>query len=159
MTELAGIVGEALAGILSHPLIGIVLRGLVIAAVVIWLASAWWVWRDLGQRTHDSLAPYLGATGVLLATPVFFPLALVVYRLVRPQDPVALEDELALRTAAIEGPEPESTCPGCGRITDGEWRRCPDCGAELTVPCAACGRPVGAGWAICAWCAAELPSA
>ena len=159
MTELAGILGEALAGILSHPLIGLVVQGLLVAAVVGWLASAWWTWRDLHRRTHDPVAPYVAAAGVILATPVFFPLALLVYRLVRPQDPAALEDALVLRTLAISGTEPEWSCPGCGRATDADWRRCPDCGAALTVPCAVCGHPVGVGWTICAWCAAELPTA
>jgi hypothetical protein len=135
-----------------------VLQALAAAAVVLWIASAWWTYRDLATRTRDPIAPYLAAAGVLLATPLFFPLALLVYRLVRPQHPSAAEDVLALRVAALAA-EPEASCRGCGRETAAEWRRCPDCGTELTRPCDACGHPIGVGWTICAWCAAELPRA
>jgi hypothetical protein len=156
MTELGGILAEALAGVLGHPLVGLLVQALLAALFVLWLASAWWTYRDLATRTHDPVAPYLAAAGVVLATPLFFPLALVVYRLVRPQHPSSADDILALRVAAFAG-GPVASCLSCGRATDADWRRCPACGEELTVPCRACGQPVGTGWSICAWCAAELP--
>ena len=158
MSELGGIVAEAVAGVLGHPLVGLLVQALLAAAVVLWLASAWWAFRDLAIRTRDPVAPYLAAAAVLLATPLFFPLALVVYRLLRPPHPSSAEEILALRVAAFVA-EPDAACPSCGRPTDAGWRRCPDCGAALTVPCEACGHPVGTGWSICAWCAAELPGA
>jgi hypothetical protein len=157
MSELGGILGDVLAGVLGHPLVGLFVQALLAATVVLWLASSWWTFRDLSMRTHDPVAPYLAAAGVLLATPLGFPLALVVYRLVRPPHPTAADDVLALRIAAF-GAGPASSCPACGRPTDADWRRCPGCGAALTVPCEACGHPVGTGWSICAWCAAELPA-
>jgi len=157
MSELGGIIADALAGVVGHPLVGLLLQALVVGAIVLWVASAWWVYRDLATRTYDPVAPYLAAAGMLLATPLGFPLALVVYRLVRPQVPSAAEDVLALRIAALTA-EPEAACPGCGRETETDWRHCPDCGTRLTTACAACGQPVGLGWSICAWCAAELPA-
>jgi hypothetical protein len=157
MSEIGGIVGETLAGVLGSPLVAALVQGLLLAAMVLWIASAWWVYRDLATRTYDPVAPYLAAAGVLLATPIGFPLALIVYRLVRPAHPSAAEDVLALRIAALNA-EPEASCPGCGRETAADWRRCPDCGTALAMDCDACGQPVAIGWSICAWCAAELPA-
>jgi hypothetical protein len=156
MNELGGIVAETFAALLGHPLVAMLVQALLAAAVVLWLVCAWWTFRDLATRTHDPVAPYLAAAGVLLSTPLFFPLALVVYRLVRPPHPSAADEILALRLAAL-GAEPEASCPSCGRATRDDWRRCPACGLELTLPCDACGHPVRTGWSICAWCARELP--
>jgi hypothetical protein len=157
MSELGGIVGDTLAGIFGSPVVGVLVQALVAAAIVLWLASAWWVYRDLATRTYDPVAPYLAAAGVLLATPLGFPLALVVYRLVRPANASAVEDVLALRIAALNV-EPEARCRGCGREVDNDWRRCPACGTQLTTSCEACGQPVGLTWSICAWCAAVRPA-
>jgi hypothetical protein len=159
MSELSGILGQVLAEVMGHPLVGILLQGLAAALVVLWLAAAWWAWRDLADRTDEPVAPYVAAAGVLLATPLFFPLALVVYRLVRPQEPAVTADSLTLRALALTAGPPEAACPSCGLAADPAWRRCPRCGSALSAPCPACDGPTRPDWTICAWCAADLPSA
>lgn len=157
MTDVTDAIGQAFADLLGHPAVGIAIRFVALYVLILWLASAWWVWRDARARTNDALAPYLAAGAVLLVTPVLFPLAVAVYRLVRPPLTVAAVNSAELQLAMLEEEAAQSVCASCGAPVDEEWVACPACGSPLAVRCDSCGRGLELDWAICAWCAAEVP--
>jgi len=156
MGELLEIVGEQVAAIVRHPLVVFMAQAIVAYLSILWLASAFWVFRDLYRRTRDPISPYVAAGSVILFTPLFFPLAVLAYRLMRPSTTLAerrtleLEAELLAREAASSG------CPACGRHVEDTWSRCPGCGVPLASDCPACGERVELDWAVCAWCAYDF---
>jgi hypothetical protein len=150
-------VGQTFAEMLGHPAVGVAIRLVALYVVVVWIASAWWVWRDARSRSTDVFVPYLAAGAVLLVTPLLFPLAVVIYRMVRPPLTVSAATSVELQMAMLEEEATHSECATCGAMVDDEWVACPTCGAELAVRCPSCGRPLELDWGICAWCAAEVP--
>ena len=99
--------------------------------------------RDGGDPAGDAAAVPAGAARVLV---------------VRPPEPTAVEDALALRLARARAPSrnPDAARPAGARSRAAGGAARP-AAHVLTVPCPACGEPVGLDWQICAWCAAELP--
>jgi predicted RNA-binding Zn-ribbon protein involved in translation (DUF1610 family) len=157
MSGVTDAVGQTLAQMLGHPAVGVTMRLIALYVVVVWLASAWWVWRDARTRSTDVFVPYLAAGAVLLVTPLLFPLAVVIYRMVRPPLTVSAATSVELQMAMLEEEATHSECAACGALVDDEWVACPACGAELAVRCMSCGRPLELDWQICACCAAEVP--
>jgi len=157
MSGLTDAIGQAFAELLGNPLVGLAARLLAMYLIVLWVASAWWVWRDARARTRDPIVPYLAAAGVVLVTPLLFPRAVVVYRVIRPPLTVAAAEAADLQLAVLEEEATRPTCRRCGSIVDEEWVACPICGSELAIRCAECGRPLELDWTICAWCAADVP--
>ena len=157
MKELPEIAGDLLGDLLALPIVEVTLRLGALCLAVLWLTSAWWAFRDLRARTRDSISPYLAATGVLFATPVGFPLALLVYHLVRPPTAIAEHAVAGLQRMLLEEDATRPRCPACAAPAGEDWVRCPACGSRLAEPCPACGRNAAFDWQICAWCAAELP--
>ncbi len=157
MSDLAGAIAQTFGDLIGLPIVGAVGRLLLLGLVVLWLATAWWVWRDSGMRTGDPVIRGVATAGIVLATPAFFLLAAVVYLVLRPQPPEDPSQSLELRlTELTVGTDPDR-CPHCSaRVVPG-WQRCPACGQVLTIACPTCGEPVGLDWLLCAWCAAELP--
>jgi predicted RNA-binding Zn-ribbon protein involved in translation (DUF1610 family) len=157
MSDVMDAVAQTFAQFLGHPAVGVAIRLIALYVVVVWIASAWWVWRDARTRSTDVLVPYLAAGAVLLVTPLLFPLAVVIYRMVRPPLTVSAATSVELQMAMLEEEATHSECAACGAIVDDDWVACPTCGAELSVRCTSCGRPLELDWQICAWCAAEVP--
>jgi hypothetical protein len=124
--------------------------------VIIWLATAYWTFRDLHQRTRNPLAPYLAAGGVLALTPFGFPLALIAYRAVRPPETVVERRARDLEAYVLASEVGRSSCAGCRRAVDEMWMRCPACGLQLATSCHSCGGRVERDWTVCAWCARDL---
>ncbi len=157
MTDVVDAIAGTLGDLLGLPAVGAAGRVLLVGMVALWLAAAWWTWRDAGARSDDPLVRIVATAGVVLATPLLFPLAVVLYLLLRPRARTSGDRELELRLLAL-GPESlPDRCPGCASTVEPGWRRCPACGTRLSSPCPACARPARTDWAICAWCAAELP--
>jgi predicted RNA-binding Zn-ribbon protein involved in translation (DUF1610 family) len=157
MNDIMDAVGQTFGELLGHPAVGVALRFMALYVVILWVASAWWVWRDARSRTTEALVPYLAAGGIIIVTPLLFPLAVVVYRMVRPPLTVAAANSAELQLAMMEDEAAHAECTACGATVEDEWVACPACGTELAVRCAACGRPLELDWSICAWCAAEVP--
>jgi hypothetical protein len=157
VSELGDAIWGTVADLLGLPAVGLAGRVLVIMAFVLWLAAAWWTWRDAGARSEDQLLPYVATAGIVLATPVLFVPALAVYLLLRPRLLLGRDHDLELRVAAIRSGERPDRCPACEAPLAADWRRCPRCATTLAAPCPACGRMAGMDWRLCAWCAADLP--
>jgi predicted RNA-binding Zn-ribbon protein involved in translation (DUF1610 family) len=157
MSGVMDAVAQAFAEMLGHPAVGTALRLFALYVVIVWIASSWWVWRDARTRSTDAFMPYIAAGTVILVTPLLFPLAVVIYRMVRPPLTVSAATSVELQLAMLEEEAARSECATCGATVDDEWVACPSCGAELAARCTACGRALELDWQICAWCAAEVP--
>jgi hypothetical protein len=159
MTDLQHTFDDIVNGIIGSPVVQIGWRLIVAYVVIIWLATAYWTFRDLHQRTRNPIAPYLAAGGVLALTPLAFPLAFVAYRVVRPPETEAERRARELEAYVLASEVGRSTCAGCGRTVDEMWMRCPACGLQLATSCRACGGRVEPDWTVCAWCARDLQPA
>lgn len=157
MDQILQQIGSTIGGFFGHPLIQIAFRGVAVYIVVLWLAAAYWAFRDLQGRTDNPIAPYLAASLIILFTPIFFPLAIVVYRIIRPHEQIGEVTERSLAEEALLN-EVESVphCPGCSRRVDVEWLICPTCRTRLQRVCPNCSRLVGPDWLLCAWCGQDF---
>jgi RNA polymerase subunit RPABC4/transcription elongation factor Spt4 len=152
---LAGI-GSALAGFFGSPVVQFVIYSILAYLVVLWLASAYWVFRDMQQRTENAILPYLAASLVIVFLPVF-PLAVFVYKIIRPHEKIGEVYERNLAEEALLAEvEAIKSCPTCARRVNDEWIICPTCRTRLNRVCPNCSRLVGLDWSLCAWCGKDF---
>src|SRR5436190_23608090 len=80
---------DIVAKTLESPLIPA--AGLAVAGTVtaLWLAAAWWAYRDATRRAGSSFAGLLAAAWIVVSSPFMLPLAIAVYSLARPQHTAA----------------------------------------------------------------------
>src|SRR5436189_6250141 len=155
MDILSGI-GAAVAGFLGSPVVQFVLVSIAVYLVVLWLASAYWVFRDMQQRTENAILPYLAASLVIVFLPVF-PLAVFVYKIIRPHEKIGEVYERNLAEEALLAEvEAIKSCPTCARRVNDEWIICPTCRTRLNRVCPNCSRLVGLDWSLCAWCGKDF---
>jgi hypothetical protein len=109
---------------------------LVFFAVVIWIASLYWIYKDARRRVED---PWLVWMAVLVGVvvPYFGPF---IYMLFRP--PEYLEDvrERRLEIKAMED-----------RLAKRDLH-CPICTTKLRQACTSCKAPLEALWQVCPFC-------
>lgn len=157
MDQIFQTIGDSLSGFFESPPVQFGLRAIGIYLVVIWLASAYWAFRDMQQRSDNAILPYIAAAGIILFTPIFFILAVWIYKIVRPHEKIGEVWERNLAEEALLA-EVESIhhCPGCERRIDDEWIICPNCRTRLKRVCPNCSRLVGMDWSLCAWCGKDF---
>jgi len=157
MDQILQQVGTTIGGFFGNQLIQIGFRATAVYVVILWLAAAYWAFRDLQSRTDNPIVPYLASSLIILFTPVFFVLGIVVYRIVRPNERIGEVNERALAEEALLN-EVESVghCPRCSRRVNEEWLICPSCRTRLQRVCPNCTRLVGLDWALCAWCGRDF---
>jgi hypothetical protein len=149
--------GEAWTAFTEHPVVRLMVAGVAFYIVLLWLASALWAFNDARRRHRDPVVPYVAAAAVILASPVLFPLAIVVYRIVRRGETLSEARERALSDRLIDLEAAEAVrCPGCASVVEEDWLACPSCRARLQHQCVACGRAMGLDWSVCAWCGTEF---
>ncbi len=152
-------VGSVIAGILDSPAVRLLTAAFGAYAVLLWLACIWWVLQDMRRRHEDPALAYVAAAAMVLASPVLFPLAVVVYRILRPSRTLAEARELALTERLDElDADAELACPGCARAVEEDWLVCPACRTRLAHRCRNCRRTMGLDWSLCAWCGNEFGS-
>ena len=156
MEEIGQAIGDAIGGVWVNPVVAALVRLIAAYVVLVWLATALWAFLDMRRRTTNPLAPYGAAALVILASPVLFPFAVVVHRVLRPDEFVSERELSLLRDRALESEASLTRCPECRRPVEDDWLICPDCRRPLAHRCHACGGTVGLDWPVCAWCAAEL---
>jgi RNA polymerase subunit RPABC4/transcription elongation factor Spt4 len=148
---------DSIGDILASPVVQLAFQATALYVVVVWLAAAYWAFRDMQLRTENPILPYLAASFIVLFTPIFFPLAVFVYRVVRPQEKI---DEVYERNLAEEAllneVEAVPHCPTCQRRVHPEWIICPTCRTRLNRVCPNCSRLVGLDWSLCAWCGKDF---
>ncbi|MEO8229128.1 MAG: zinc ribbon domain-containing protein [Chloroflexota bacterium] len=157
MDQIIGQIGSTIGGFFGNPAVQFALQLAAVYVVGLWLASGYWAFRDLQGRTDNPVAPYLAASLVILFTPVFFLLAIVVYRIVRPHERIGDVNERSLaEEALLNEVEAVAHCPACHRRIHDEWLICPSCRTRLNRVCPNCSRLVGLDWSLCAWCGKDF---
>lgn len=154
--QVGGIISGFLASLLHNPGVETGLRLAALALAVLWAAAIIWTFRDAHTRTHNVIAVLAAPTSVMLATPAAFPLAIVVWRILRPSLTIAQAREQQLTIEALRASAVRPTCSGCGSRVNTEWRRCPWCREWLQAPCPRCERLVDLSAAVCPWCVLDL---
>jgi hypothetical protein len=157
MDQILGQVGAAIGSFFDNPVVHLAIQALVVYIVILWLAAAYWAFRDMQLRTENPILPYFAASLIIVFTPIFFPFAVFAYRIVRPQEKIGevFERNLA-EEALLAEVEAIKTCPTCGRRTNEEWIICPTCRTRLNRVCPNCSRLVGLDWSLCAWCGKDF---
>lgn len=157
MGELQQQFTSAVTGFFSSGAVQLGLKLLVAYVALIWLAAAFWAFRDMRARTDNVVLPYLAGALVIFFTPLLFPLGLIVYRIVRPDDRVDERRERELSEALLLSEIGEvEQCVGCHRIVEAEWMVCPTCSTELRERCSRCDHLVEFDWRNCAFCGNDL---
>ncbi len=153
---LAGI-GDTIGDIINSPVVQVGARLIFIYIVILWIATAYWAFRDTQQRSDNAILPYVVAAGIILFTPFLFVFAVWVYKIVRPHEKIGEVWERNLAEEALLN-EVESVrhCPTCERRVDEEWIICPSCRTRLNRVCPNCSRLVGLDWSLCAWCGKDF---
>jgi RNA polymerase subunit RPABC4/transcription elongation factor Spt4 len=158
--DLGGQLGSAFDAFVSSAVVQMFLTALVFYLFVVWLAAAFWAFRDMHERTENPVLPYLASTLIILFTPFLFYLGVIVYRVVRPSERLGEVYERNLAEEALLAEvEAIKTCPGCDKRVDPEWIICPWCRMRLNRVCPNCERLVGLDWTICAWCGKDFERA
>lgn len=157
MDQIVTVISDTIGGFFQNPVVQFALQAMLVYVVILWLAAAYWAFRDMQLRSENPVLPYFAAALIVLFTPVLFPFGVVVYRIVRPQEKIGEVYERNLAEEALLA-EVESirTCPGCSRRINEEWIICPSCRTRLNRVCANCGRLVGLDWSLCAWCGKDF---
>ena len=147
----------AIGDFLSSPLVQLALQAAAIYWVGLWIASAFWVFRDLQRRTENPVLPYLAAAMIVVFTPVLFIFAVLVYRIIRPAETLGEVYERNLAEEALLAEvEVIKHCPTCQRRVNDQWIICPTCRTRLHRICANCGKLVDLDWSLCAWCGRDF---
>ncbi len=127
----------------------------ILLAVVFWLATVYWVYKDARRRIDDTWIVAMAA--VLGAVPPF--LGPLIYMLFRP--PEYLEDvrERELEMLAIEErlAETDLRCPVCRGPVDASYLVCPVCTTRLKQACSECAAPLEPIWQVCPYCTTPVP--
>jgi RNA polymerase subunit RPABC4/transcription elongation factor Spt4 len=157
MDEIFGEIGKALGGFFGSAPVQLALQAIAIYLVILWLAGAYWAFRDMQQRTENPIMPYVAASFIIVFTPVFFPLAIFVYKIIRPHEKIGEVYERNLAEEALLAEvEAIKSCPTCNRRINDEWIICPTCRTRLNRVCPNCSRLVGLDWSLCAWCGKDF---
>ena len=152
MDQILETIGDTIGGFFANPIVQLAIQAVAIYFVILWLASAYWAFRDMQQRSENPVLPYLAAALIILFTPVLFVFGVIVYRIVRPHEKIGEVYERNLAEEALLAEvETIKTCPSCSRRVNDEWIICPSCRTRLNRVCANCGRLVGLDWSLCAW--------
>lgn len=123
---------------------------------VLWVATAYFVWRDARRR---SASPVFHLFALLLGfVPPF--LGALVYLVIRPPRTLAEERAFALEEQSLreldEDPVVVRPCPSCGREIEAEFIVCPYCRTQFARRCHGCDRVLRLGWTVCPYCADEV---
>jgi len=157
MEEILKTITDTIGGFFSNPIVEFAIQMVAVYFVILWLAAAYWAFRDMQLRSENPILPYIASALIVLFTPVFFVFGIIVYRIVRPQERIGEVYERNLAEEALLAEvEAIHTCPACHRLINDEWIICPSCRTRLSRVCANCGRLVGLDWSLCAWCGRDF---
>jgi hypothetical protein len=126
----------------------------IVFVVVLWLATAFWTFKDARRRISD---PWLVALATLLGlVPPF--LGPVVYMFFRPPEYLQDVHERTLEIKAMEQrlAELDRRCPVCRARVEPSYLVCPVCTTRLKQACSSCGQPLDALWQVCPHCATPV---
>ena len=157
MTDPMSALGGAMSAFFANAVVQGVLYAVFFYMILLWIAAAYWAFRDMRDRTENPVLPFLATGLIIMFLPFFFPMGVVVYRVVRPPERLGdvYERNLA-EEALLAEVEAVKTCRNCDRRVDAEWIICPWCRQRLNRVCPNCERLVGLDWSLCAWCGKDF---
>jgi hypothetical protein len=151
---------EAINGFVESDIFQLGIRVVVAYVVLIWLASAFWAYRDMRLRSASAFTPYVAAAAIIIFTPIFFLFGLLLYRIVRPKETIAEVNERMLSEEAILAEiASHSQCANCSRPVHEDWIICPTCRNRLRRVCPNCEHLIELDWTLCAWCGKDFERA
>jgi len=117
--------------------------------LIIWLASIFWVFRDIRSRTTDPISHVIS-----VAIAVVFPiLGLPIYLILRPSDTLtAAYDRQLEQEALLSELQAVSACPNCRRPVQDDFTVCAFCATPVKQGCTRCGRQMRLSWRFCPYC-------
>jgi RNA polymerase subunit RPABC4/transcription elongation factor Spt4 len=158
--DLFGELDATISGFVESEIFQLGIRVLVAYIVLIWLASAFWAYRDMRLRSASAITPYVAAAAIIVFTPVFFLFGLLLYRIVRPKETIAEVNERTLaEEAMLAEVASHAHCANCARPVHEEWIICPTCRNRLRRVCPNCERLIELDWTLCAWCGKDFERA
>jgi len=122
--------------------------------VVLWLATAYWTFKDARRRIED---PWLVALATLVGlVPPF--LGPIIYLFFRPPEYLQDVRERDLEIKAMEErlSQLDQRCPVCRARVESTYVVCPVCTTRLKQACPSCGQPLESLWQVCPYCATEI---
>ena len=157
MEDILQQVGQTIGDIFDSAVVQFGIRAIGVYLVILWLATAYWAFRDMQQRSDNAILPYVAAAGIILFTPIFFIFAVWIYKIIRPHEKIEEVWERNLAEVALQAEvDAIQHCPTCERRIDEEWIICPSCRTRLNRVCPNCSRLVGMDWSLCAWCGKDF---
>jgi hypothetical protein len=151
---------ESISGFVESDVFQLGIRVIVAYIVLIWLASAFWAYRDMRLRSASAFTPYVAAAAIIVFTPIFFLFGLLLYRIVRPKETIAEVNERMLAEEAILAEiASHSQCANCSRPVHEDWIICPTCRNRLRRVCPNCEHLIELDWTLCAWCGKDFERA
>ncbi len=162
MLETLGLenIGDQFTEILESDAFQAVIYVIVAYIVLIWLASAFWAYRDMRLRSASAVTPYVAALAIIIFTPIFFLFGLLIYRIVRPKETIGEVNERALAEEAMMAEvASHSHCANCERPVHEDWIICPTCRNRLRRVCPNCEHLIELDWTLCAWCGKDFERA
>jgi RNA polymerase subunit RPABC4/transcription elongation factor Spt4 len=158
--DLFGQLESSLTEIVESEVFQVVIYVIVAYLVLIWLASAFWAYRDMRLRSASAITPYVAALAIILFTPVFFLFGLLLYRIIRPKETIAEVNERALaEEAMLAEVASHAHCANCERPVHEDWIICPTCRNRLRRVCPNCEHLIELDWTLCAWCGKDFERA
>jgi RNA polymerase subunit RPABC4/transcription elongation factor Spt4 len=158
--DLFGELDATISGFIESDAFQIGIRVLVAYIVLIWLASAYWAYRDMRLRSASAFTPYLAAAAIIIFTPIFFLFGLLIYRIVRPKETIAeVNERMLTEEAMLAEVASHAHCANCSRPVHEEWIICPTCRNRLRRVCPNCERLIELDWTLCAWCGKDFERA
>ena len=118
--------------------------------VVLWLATAYWTFKDARRRIED---PWLVALATLVGlVPPF--LGPIIYLFFRPPEYLQDVRERDLEIKAMEErlSQIDLRCPVCRARVESSFIVCPVCTTRLRQACRNCKQPLEALWQVCPYC-------
>ena len=148
---------DSISDFWDGPVVQFGLRAIGLYIVILWLATAYWAFRDMQLRTANPIMPYLAAGLIILFSPILFIFGVLAYKIVRPQEKIGEVYERTLAEEALLAEvEGVKSCPTCARRVNDDWIICPTCRTRLNRVCPNCSRLVGLDWSLCAWCGRDF---
>jgi RNA polymerase subunit RPABC4/transcription elongation factor Spt4 len=124
--------------------------------VVIWIAGAYWIFKDSRRRIDD----WIIVVVCVLAGLVFGPVGWIVYAIARPPEYLVDVQEREMELHVLEGRMAEdSRCSFCKSPVKDDYLLCPNCGHRLRGSCPQCHRPIEPQWRVCPFCEADVHAA
>lgn len=123
---------------------------------VLWIACAYWVFKDARRRIDDNIVLAVAVlTGI-----IFGPIGLIVYTIVRPPETLAERQEHQLEVEMMQQRiGEEQRCSFCKTSVRDDYLVCPTCGRRLRTACPECRKPLDPQWRVCPYCEADVHGA